>query len=211
MVKCSKENQIKSKERVAKHGEVFTSSKEVNAMLALVGDDVNNITSTVLEPAVGEGAFLTEILNRRLVTISQYDWSQSQIEWMVLRAVSSLYGVDIQSDNVRICRKNLMDIATAYCAEHSHSFEKLLRTILAKNVICGDSLSATANNGCELKFPEWTFNADYTIVRHDYSLRELLENGGECNAPHRKYTYRFCSDSPMVFKSTPTEQDYATV
>ena len=43
--------QIKSKERVAEHGEVFTNEREVNAMLDLVKDESYNIESTFLEPA----------------------------------------------------------------------------------------------------------------------------------------------------------------
>lgn len=42
-------SQIKSKERVADHGEVFTNEREVNAMLDLVSDESYNIESTFLE------------------------------------------------------------------------------------------------------------------------------------------------------------------
>ena len=56
------EKQIKSKDRVAEHGEVFTADREVEAMLDLVKDETERIDSTFLEPACGEGAFLIKIL-----------------------------------------------------------------------------------------------------------------------------------------------------
>ena len=58
--------QVKSKERVAKHGEVFTNPREVNAMLDLVQDQITRIDATFLEPACGSGNFLVEILRRRM-------------------------------------------------------------------------------------------------------------------------------------------------
>ena len=41
--------QIKSKERVAEHGEVFTNGREVKAMSDLVKDETERIDSRVLE------------------------------------------------------------------------------------------------------------------------------------------------------------------
>ena len=58
--------QVKSKKRVAEHGEVFTNEREVNAMLDLVKQETERIDSRLLEPACGTGNFLIEILNRQL-------------------------------------------------------------------------------------------------------------------------------------------------
>ena len=41
--------QIKSKERVSEHGEVFTNEREVNAMLDMVQDECQRIESRFLE------------------------------------------------------------------------------------------------------------------------------------------------------------------
>ena len=49
--------QIKSRERVAEYGEVFTSEREVNAMLDLVKSETDRIESRFLEPACGNGNF----------------------------------------------------------------------------------------------------------------------------------------------------------
>ena len=59
--------QIKSKTRVADHGEVFTAEREVNAMLDLVKQETERVDSRFLEPACGDGNFVAEILRRKLV------------------------------------------------------------------------------------------------------------------------------------------------
>jgi len=61
-----KSKQVKSKKRVADHGEVFTSEREVNGMLDLIKQETERIESRFLEPACGTGNFLAEILNRKL-------------------------------------------------------------------------------------------------------------------------------------------------
>ena len=61
--------QIKSKERVAEHGEVFTNEREVNAMLDMVKQETERIESRFLEPACGDGNFLAEVLNRKLAVV----------------------------------------------------------------------------------------------------------------------------------------------
>ena len=63
------EKQVKSKKRVADHGEVFTNQREVNAMLDLVKHETERIESTFLEPACGNGNFLAEVLSRKLSVV----------------------------------------------------------------------------------------------------------------------------------------------
>ena len=62
----SDHSQIKSRERVADHGEVFTAEREVNAMLDLVARECLRPDSRFLEPACGDGNFLAAILERKL-------------------------------------------------------------------------------------------------------------------------------------------------
>jgi SAM-dependent methyltransferase len=105
------EKQVKSKQRVADHGEVLTSKREVNAMLDLVKQETDRIESRFLEPACGTGNFLTEILERKLrVVEARYGRSQLDYERYAVLAVSSIYGIDILQDNVQECRKRLFDI-----------------------------------------------------------------------------------------------------
>ena len=107
--------QVKSKKRVADHGEVFTSQREVNAMLDLVKQETERIESRFLEPACGDGNFLAEILKRKLnVVESRYKKSQLEFERNVITAISSVYGIDILEDNVVACRKRLLEIFTDF-------------------------------------------------------------------------------------------------
>ena len=103
--------QIKSKKRVADHGEVFTSEREVNAMLDLVKSETENIDSRFLEPACGNGNFLAEVLRRKLnVVENRYAKSQIEFERYAILAISSIYGVDILEDNAVECRSRLFKI-----------------------------------------------------------------------------------------------------
>ena len=98
--------QVKSRQRVADHGEVFTADREVNAMLDLVKQETERIDSRFLEPACGDGNFLAEILRRKLAIAKKesippkrktplpYDYERKAV-----LAVSSVYGIDILKDN----------------------------------------------------------------------------------------------------------------
>jgi type I restriction-modification system DNA methylase subunit len=52
---------VKSKQRVADHGEVFTPAWMVETMLDLVKAETERIDSRVLEPACGSGNFLVPV------------------------------------------------------------------------------------------------------------------------------------------------------
>ncbi|MBQ9041046.1 MAG: SAM-dependent DNA methyltransferase, partial [Clostridia bacterium] len=103
--------QVKSKTRVADHGEVFTAQREVNAMLDLVKQETERIDSRFLEPACGDGNFLAELLQRKLAAVkARYKKSPADFEKYAVVAVTSIYGVDILQDNVQACRARLFDI-----------------------------------------------------------------------------------------------------
>ena len=63
------ERQVKSRQRVADHGEVFTAQREVDAMCDLVKQETERIDSRFLEPACGDGNFLSVILKRKLTSM----------------------------------------------------------------------------------------------------------------------------------------------
>ena len=107
--------QIKSKTRVANHGEVFTSKKIVNDMLDLVKQETERIESRFLEPACGNGNFLAEILERKLAVVkSKYGKSESEYRKYAFIAITSIYGVELLQDNADECRQRLFDI---FCRE----------------------------------------------------------------------------------------------
>lgn len=188
-------SQIKSKQRVADHGEVFTAKREVNAMVELVEPLASSITATVLEPACGEGVFLIEILNRRLETLKAFGFSGYWLQWQILRAVSSLYGVDIQADNVAITRQNLINTCRMWMIENGESitqgFAKALGEIVKQNIVAGDTLAAKTITGRQLAFSEWTFEKNGAISRMEYPYEELIASGGASSKKHRKYSYHW--------------------
>ena len=103
--------QVKSKQRVTDHGEVFTSEREVNAMLDLVKQETERIDSRFLEPACGDGNFLAEILRRKLAMVKRkYRKSPDDYEKNAVLAATSIYGVDILQDNAEACRKRMFEI-----------------------------------------------------------------------------------------------------
>ena len=96
-------NQTKSKDRIADFGEVYTSPREVNAMLDLVKQETERIESRFLEPACGNGNFLIEVLTRKLEKIaSRYSKSRLEYERYAISAIGSLYGIDIDNDSGNI-------------------------------------------------------------------------------------------------------------
>ena len=106
--------QVKSRQRVADHGEVFTAEREVNAMLNMVKPETERVDSRFLEPACGDGNFLSEILRRKLEAAKKRAIPPRrkkplplEFEKQSVIAVASIYGVDLLIDNVITCRNRL--------------------------------------------------------------------------------------------------------
>ena len=174
-------NQIKSKERVADHGEVFTNEREVNAMLDLVKDETENIESTFLEPACGDGNFLVEILRRKLrVVKSRYSGNIEDYEKYSILAISSIYGVELLEDNVAACIERLFSIwnseyLSVAKGNANVDIQKACKYILTKNILCGDALTLKQSNGEPIIFAEWKLVTGNLLKRRDYRLDQLLE------------------------------------
>ena len=177
--------QIKSKERVAKHGEVFTNEREVKAMLDLVKDETNKIDSTFLEPACGDGNFLVEIIHRKLAFIGKckkpnYKRDQPEYEKAMLRAVGSIYGIDIMQDNVKECVARLYKVV---CDEYEKQFkdtyledvEHCIRYILSRNIVCGNARTMKDYKGNPIVFSEWKNPSNGWIKRKTYKFEDLID------------------------------------
>lgn len=179
--------QVKSKQRVAEHGEVFTAEREVEAMCDLVKQETERIDSRFLEPACGDGNFLSVILQRKLSVVtkkyrrSAYDWERNS-----LLALGSMYGVDILLDNVLACQRRLFEIWNKeykkICKkECNEETREAARFILRLNIVCGNALTLFCCDaeGIELNVPiifsEWTFPFnDARMQRKDYTFADLL-------------------------------------
>ena len=179
--------QIKSKQRVADHGEVFTAEREVKSMCDLVKAETERIDSRFLEPACGDGNFLAEILSRKLAVVKRkYGKFPMDFEKNALLAVSSLYGVDILSDNCEACRDRLYQIwDKAYRSvckkEVSEDCRRSVRFILSRNIVCGNALSLMCvdenqqDTGEPIVFSEWAFVTGYQLQRSDYTFAKLMQ------------------------------------
>lgn len=178
--------QVKSKERVATHGEVFTNEREVNAMCDMVAQECDRIDSRFLEPACGDGNFLAEIVKRKLASVKKkykknsYDY----VRYSVL-AMSSVYGVDIMQDNVNECRARLFKIwdkeYISVCKkECDNDTRAAIVYILSKNILCGNALTLMQVDECcadtklPIIFPEWSMIGSM-FKRRDFRLDVLLK------------------------------------
>ena len=179
-------SQIKSKERVSQRGEVFTAEREVNAMLDLVVNECLRPDSRFLEPACGDGNFLSAILKRKLSELRRkYKKSPRDYEKLSIVAIGSLYGVDIMNDNVEACRERLFSIwddeYTAHCkAETSDEAREAAKFIIHRNIINGNALTlmcvdANGNDTqAPIVFSEWTLINGTQMQRSDYTMADLL-------------------------------------
>lgn len=188
--------QVKSKQRVTDHGEVFTAEREVKAMCDLVSDECLRIDSRFLEPACGDGNFLAEILSRKLdVVTRRYKKSPYDYERNALLALGSLYGVELLQDNAIACRARLFDLwneryeKTVKRKDRNVDVLESARYILEKNIICGNALTLheVNENGEDTEkpiiFSQWAFATGPMMKREDYTFEELLQQD---EIPHKK-------------------------
>ena len=193
-----KNKQIKSKKRVTDHGEVFTNEKEVKAMCDLVNNETQRIDSRFLEPACGDGNFLAEILERKLIVVKRkYKKSPMDFEKNSLLAISSLYGVDILIDNVIACRERLFKIwdkeYKAVCKkECNEDMRESIRFIISKNIVCGNALTLCEvdENGKDtnepILFSERGFVTGPLLARSEYTFAYILTQNDNSNKKKNK-------------------------
>lgn len=184
---------IKSKRRVQKHGEVFTPKWMVEKMLNVPGvkEACNSVTAIFLEPAVGEGTFLIEILKRKLKVVSKkHCSSMTEYENYSLLALSSLYGIELLEDNAHICIMNVFNTFLDCYTEVSSKMEKRIndkvlasaKVIISSNIRQGNFLTRLAPNGEPIRFSEWQVANDLSrrprvikVNRTEYTLDEIYE------------------------------------
>tara|TARA_Y100000310_G_scaffold342533_1_gene446199 strand:+ start:151 stop:804 length:654 start_codon:yes stop_codon:yes gene_type:complete len=173
--------QIKHRKRVTDHGEVFTHEREVNSMLDLVKQETERLDSRFLEPACGDGNFLSEVLNRKLKILKQrYSKSQYDYERYSVVVISSIYGIDILKDNVEECRERLLNIfieqyRRIFKNNINERFLEILKIILEKNIVQGDALTMKDKKGNPLVFSEWSmpYN-DARLKQKEYSFKDIF-------------------------------------
>ncbi len=202
------EEQVISKARVADHGEVLTAKREVEAMLDLVKQETERIESRFLEPACGNGNFLTAILERKLAVVERrYGKSQLEFERYAFAAVASLYGIDILADNVSQCRERLFAVFDAVYERLFPQTSKAgcrdaIRFVLAHNIVWGDALTLkTVGEKPDLiVFSEWSPVNGCMVKRRDYTFHGLLEHASMKELP------LFSDLGEEVFIPTPVKE-----
>jgi hypothetical protein len=171
------ENLVKSKQRVADHGEVFTPSWMVGDMLDLVKGESERIDSRFLEPACGSGNFLMMVLLRKLVTVqARYGKSEFERNHFALFALMCIYGIELLEDNVRECRENLLRIfMTRLKIDAESVWCKAALAVLNANIIHGDALTLKTPDDEPINFPEWGYLGSGKFQRRDFRYDSLTQ------------------------------------
>lgn len=166
---------IKSRKRVADHGEVFTPAWMVDAMLDLVKDESERIDSRFLEPACGSGNFIVKVLRRKLAAV-ELKFGQSDFEkrHYALLALMCIYGIELLADNIAECRENMLEIFADYLnLQESDDSYRAAYFVLSQNLIHGDALNMCVSTGEPISFAEWGYIGKGKFQRRDFRFDVL--------------------------------------
>jgi hypothetical protein len=166
---------VKSKQRVADHGEVFTPAWMVEAMLDLVKDETARIDSRFLEPACGSGNFLVRILQRKLAAVElKYGKSEFEKRHYALFGLMCTYGIELLADNIAECRANMLEILADYLGvDESDDVYRAAFYVLSQNLVHGDALSMKTHEGKAIEFAEWGYLGKGKYQRRDFRFDSL--------------------------------------
>jgi hypothetical protein len=166
---------IKSKKRVADHGEVFTPRWMAEAMLNLVKDDTERIDSRFLEPACGSGNFLVRVLQRKLGAVEiKFGKSEFERRHYALLALMCTYGIELLADNIAECRANMLEILAEYLnIDESDDLHRAASYVLSQNLLHGDALTMCQHDGQPIIFAEWGYLGKGKFQRRDFRFDVL--------------------------------------
>jgi hypothetical protein len=169
---------VKSKQRVADHGEVFTPQWMVEAMLDLVKGETERVDSRFLEPACGSGNFLVQILRRKLAAVEiKYGKSDFEKRHYALFGLMCIYGVELLPDNIIECREGLIKIFAEYLglAEADDLYRAAI-FVLTQNLVHGDALTMLDSNKVPITFAEWGYLGKGKFQRRDFRFDVLTHS-----------------------------------
>src|SRR5438093_1581159 len=169
---------VKSKQRVAEHGEVFTPAWMVESMLDLVKSESERIDSRFLEPACGSGNFLVSILRRKLAAVElKFGKSDFEKRHYALLALMCTYGIELLPDNIAECRANMLEILAEYLnIGKSDDLYRASFYVLSQNLVHGDALTMRAHDGQPITFAEWGYLGKGKFQRRDFRLDALTQS-----------------------------------
>ena len=171
------ERLVKSKKRVADHGEVFTPTWLVNDMLDLVKDETERIDSRFLEPACGSGNFLVPVLERKLAAVrSKYGKNDFERRHYALFGLMCVYGIELLEDNAAECRENLLEVFMKYLRISDADDQALAaKRVLEANIVQGDALKMQTADGEPIVFAEWGYLGLGKYQRRDFRFDSLTQ------------------------------------
>ena len=188
----AEEKLVKSRQRVADHGEVFTPRWLVDDMLDLVAGETERIDSRFLEPACGSGNFLVPILERKLAAVqARYGRSDFEKRHYALHGLMCVYGIELLPDNAAECRDNLAGTFTRVLKlKTADDLLAAARAVLAVNIVQGDALAMTDAVGAHIVFAEWGYLGRGKFQRNDFRFDALAQRSSgdhEVFVPVRSY------------------------
>lgn len=168
---------IRTKQRVADHGEVFTPAWMVEAMLDLVRGETERIDSRFLEPACGSGNFLVPVLRRKLAAVERkFGKSDFERTYYALLALMCIYGIELLPDNIAECRANLLEILAEYLhLEEADERHRAASYVLSRNIVHGDALTMRTHDDQRITFAEWGYLGKGKFQRRDFRLDVLTQ------------------------------------
>ena len=166
---------VKSKQRVADHGEVFTPAWMVEAMLDLVKDETERIDSRFLEPACGSGNFIVQILKRKLAVVElKFGKSDFERQHYALYGLMCIYGIELLVDNIAECRSNVLEVFADYLKlDEADDLYRAATHVLSTNLVHGDALTMRATDGQPITFAEWGYLGKGKFQRRDFRFDVL--------------------------------------
>lgn len=169
---------VKSKQRVADHGEVFTPPWLVEAMLDLVKGETERIDSRFLEPACGGGNFLVQILRRKLAAVEvKYGSSEFEKRHFALHGLMCIYGIELLPDNIAECRSNLLEIFAQYLdLQEGDDLCRAASFVLTQNLVHGDALTMQSAGKQPITFAEWGYLGKGKFLRCDFRFDVLTHS-----------------------------------
>lgn len=178
-------NYVKSKQRVADHGEVFTPPWMVEAMLDLVKDETERIDSRFLEPACGSGNFLVQIMRRKLAAVElKYGRSDFERRCYALLGLMCVYGIELLTDNIAECRANVLAVFADYLnLTDADDLYRAAAYVLSQNLVHGDALTMRTHAGEPITFAEWGYLGRGRFQRRDFRLDALTQSSSFSELP----------------------------
>ena len=166
---------VKSKKRVADHGEVFTPAWMVEAMLDLVKEETERIDSRFLEPACGSGNFIVQILKRKLAAVEvKFGKSDFERQHYALLGLMCIYGIELLADNIAECRANVLDVFAEYLnIDETAGLYRAATHVLSENLVHGDALTMRGIDGQPIHFAEWGYLGKGKFQRRDFRFDVL--------------------------------------